>query len=91
MNRELPITAVQEALRRRWRLRTPVYLLLALVLLIGLVSSALLLIVLLRVSQNHTPRYGDIVEHFKYGSIGAEQNSGIPYRVWRAIQDARAV
>jgi mono/diheme cytochrome c family protein len=85
MNRELPITAVQEALRRRWRFWTPVYLLLALVFLIGLVSTALGLIVLMRVSQNHTPRYGDIVEHFKYGSIGAEQNSGIPYRVWRAL------
>jgi mono/diheme cytochrome c family protein len=84
MNRELPVTAVQEALRRRWRLRTPVYLLLGLVFLIGLVSTALGLIVLLRVSQNHTPRYADIVEHFKYGSIGAEQ-SGFPYRVWRAL------
>jgi hypothetical protein len=84
MNREVPVTAVQEALRRRWRFRTPVYLLLGLVFLIGLVSTALGLIVLLRISQNHTPRYADIVEHFKYGSIGAEQN-GFPYRVWRAL------
>ena len=59
-------------------------MLLALVFLIGLVGTGLGLIVLLRVSQNHTPRYADIVEHFKYGSIGAEQ-SGFPYRVWRAL------
>ena len=39
MNRERPITAVQEALRRRWCLLTPVYLLLALVFLIGLVGD----------------------------------------------------
>ena len=27
----------------------------------------------------------DIVEHFKYGSIGAEPSSGIPYGIWQAL------
>jgi mono/diheme cytochrome c family protein len=27
----------------------------------------------------------DIVEHFKYGSIGAEERSGIPYWIWLAL------
>ncbi|MGH6835628.1 MAG: cytochrome c [Methylocella sp.] len=63
----------------------PIYLLVVLVFLIGLVSAVLGLIGLWKVWQNYTPRYADIVEHFKYGSIGAEQNSGIPYRVWRAL------
>jgi hypothetical protein len=43
------------------------------------------LILLWQVAQNRTPHYADIVEEFKYGSIGAEQNSGIPYRIWRAL------
>jgi len=29
----------------------------------------------------------DIVEHFKYGSIGAEEGSGLPYRIWRVLPD----
>ncbi len=31
--------------------------------------------------------FPDIVEHFKYGSIGAEENSGIPYWIWRVLPD----
>ena len=38
-----------------------------------------------QVSQHRTPHFADIVEHFKYGSIGAEPYSGIPYRIWRAL------
>ena len=29
--------------------------------------------------------FPDIVEHFKYGSIGAEENSGVPSRIWRVL------
>jgi hypothetical protein len=31
-----------------------------------------------------TPRYSDIVEHYKYGSIGSEV-TGLPYWVWKAL------
>lgn len=31
--------------------------------------------------------FPDIVEHFKYGSIGAEEGSGIPYWIWRVMPD----
>jgi mono/diheme cytochrome c family protein len=31
--------------------------------------------------------FSDIVEHSKYGSIGAEENSGIPYRIWRVLPE----
>lgn len=31
--------------------------------------------------------FPDIVEHFKYGSIGAEENSGLPYWIWRVLPD----
>jgi hypothetical protein len=33
-----------------------------------------------------TPEYSNIVEHFKYGSIGSEV-SGLPYPVWKALPD----
>ena len=85
MRHEAPVTVVQQALYRRWRLRTPLYLLFLLVFLIGLLAAMLGLALLWQVSQNRTPHYADIVEHFKYGSIGAEPHSGIPYRIWRAL------
>ena len=86
MTREAPVTAVPgRSLRRRGRLRLPLYILLVLVFLIGAVGSVLALMVLWQISQHRTPRYADIVEHFKYGSIGAEPYSGIPYRIWRAL------
>jgi mono/diheme cytochrome c family protein len=29
--------------------------------------------------------FTDIVQHFKYGSIGAEERAGIPYYIWRVL------
>ena len=85
MIRELPVTAVQEALHRRWRLLIPVYVFLAIVALLGMVCSILAAILLWQLLQNRTPHYADIVEEFKYGSIGTEPHSGIPYRIWRVL------
>jgi hypothetical protein len=36
-------------------------------------------------SSDDAVSFKDIVEHFKYGSIGAEENSGIPSRIWRIL------
>lgn len=33
------------------------------------------------------PSFPDIVDHFKYGSIGAEENSGLPYWIWRVLPE----
>jgi mono/diheme cytochrome c family protein len=85
MSREQPVTAVEEALHRRWRLLTPVYILIALIVLIGIAGAVVGVILLWQLAQNRTPHYADIVEEFKYGSIGAEPSSGIPYRIWRAL------
>jgi mono/diheme cytochrome c family protein len=38
-------------------------------------------------SRPDGPSFPDIVEHFKYGSIGAEEGSGIPYWIWRVLPD----
>jgi hypothetical protein len=83
--REQPVTAVEEALHRRWRLLAPVYILLVLVLLIGIIGAILGAALLFQYAQNRTPHYADIIDEFKYGSIGAEPHSGIPYRIWRAL------
>jgi mono/diheme cytochrome c family protein len=82
---EQPVTAVEEALHRRWSLLIPVYILLAIISLIGIVGAILGAILLWQLVQNRTPYYADIVEEFKYGSIGAETHSGIPYRIWHVL------
>lgn len=38
-------------------------------------------------SRPDGPSFPDIVDHFKYGSIGAEEGSGIPYWIWRVMPD----
>lgn len=76
------VSAVEAALakrRRRWR---PV-------LWLVLAAAALALFVgiglIIRVLQSGTPYYSDDDQHFRYGSIGAEVASGIPYKVWQAL------
>ncbi len=34
--------------------------------------------------------FPDIVEHFKYGSIGAEENSGLPFWIWKVLPEVCA-
>lgn len=79
------VTEVQRRLSTRWRLRTPLYLLGAVVALVGIVAIVVGLTVLARFSGESTPRHADIVEHFKYGSIGSEPESGLPVYVWKAL------
>ncbi len=85
MSKEAPVTAVQEDFRRRRWLRIAVSTVVLLVFLLGIVGTVLGAALLWQFAQNRTPYYADVVEHFKYGSIGAEPESGIPYRVWRAL------
>ena len=38
--------------------------------------------------DRNTPElHSDVVEHFKYGSIGAEDRAGIPLWIWRVLPD----
>jgi hypothetical protein len=79
------LTAVEAArARRRW-LTLPLGILLALALLIGVVVILVGAVLLVRYGGESTPHYRQDVEHFKYGSIGSERASGIPYRVWQAL------
>lgn len=58
--------------------------------LIVLVITALLLVGGWAVSKaflNQPVDYDDIVEHFKYGSIGSETVNGIPYWIWKVLPE----
>lgn len=79
------ITVVEAELarrRRRWRA----------VFWAGLLVTGLAIVLLLiaisagwRLAAKDTPHYGNPVDHFKFGSIGAEPASGLPYKLWMAL------
>lgn len=76
------VTEVERQLaerRKKWR---PLRLVL-IAFVIAIAYLAITALVLL--TRSGSPRYENIIEHFKYGSIGAETDSGIPYRVWQAL------
>ena len=80
-----PVTAVEAwRLRRNWKINL-LAALAALVLILFLAALVVGIAVLRRISDGGTPYYSDIVEHFKYGSIGAEPSSGIPYAIWKVL------
>jgi hypothetical protein len=80
-----PVTAVEAARAgRRW-LTLPLTLLVALALVLGLVVLAAGAVLLHRYASESTPHYADDVRHFRYGSIGADRSSGLPYRVWKEL------
>jgi processive rubber oxygenase RoxA-like protein len=83
--REPPVTVVQADLRRRWLLMTPLYIIAAAVVLLGIAASIAALALIFNLLRNSTPHYSDEIENFKYGSISTESASGIPYRIWRAL------
>lgn len=36
-------------------------------------------------AQDDAASFGDIVDHFKYGSVGTEAGVGLPYWIWRVL------
>ncbi|WP_026614410.1 hypothetical protein [Ensifer aridi] len=79
------VTAVEAwRLRRNWKVNLFAAVTLV-VLLVSVVALVAAINVLSRISDNGTPYYADIGEHFKYGSIGAEPSSGIPYAIWKTL------
>jgi hypothetical protein len=73
-----PLTAVERAARARGARLLSIA---ALVLLAGGFWG-------LRAFNPDFPRvYGDIEDHFKYGSIGSEAHNGIPARIWEVLPE----
>ncbi len=80
-----PVTAVQRyQLEHRWRSRL-LGIFTLLVVLTGALALILGIVVYARFNGSDTPFYQNDVEHFKYGSIGAETASGVPYWLWQAL------
>jgi hypothetical protein len=80
-----PVTAVEAwRERRRWRLNL-VLIVVALLVLLGVLLLVLGGWLLGRLTGTETPTYASIGEHFKYGSIGSEPRSGIPYGIWKTL------
>ncbi len=85
MAKEAPVTAAQQyAASRPWCRRA------ALVLggAVALLTAAVVVIGLwavIKISGERTPVYADPLQHFKYGSIGSEPESGLPVAIWKAL------
>lgn len=80
-----PVTAVEGYLAdRRWRLRLGLVVI-ALLIGLGVMVAGLGLYAAVRLSGSGTPHYASDPDHFKYGSIGSEPESGVPYNVWKAL------
>ncbi len=77
-----PVTLVQEVegrvRRRRFWILGPILLILLLIAVLAVTN-------LWRLYTNEPARYANIGDHFKYGSIGSEPESGLPYWMWRAL------
>lgn len=65
-------------MRTAWRWRV---VLLVAVAIIAVVSLSLMA----RFTRDAPVAYADPEEHFKYGSLGGERESGIPYWIWKVL------
>lgn len=80
-----PVTAVEGYLaERRWKLRLAL-IVVALLIGIGVAVIGMGIFAATRLLGSATPHYSAEADHFKYGSIGAEPESGVPYAVWKAL------
>src|SRR5215510_8135570 len=70
-----PVTFVAQALRRRRRRSSPLYLLVALIAVLGVLALVLGIVALHRLGGDSTPYHADVVEHFNYGSMAASQRA----------------
>ena len=77
-----PVTLVQEVegglRRRRFWIVGPILLILVILAIVAIAN-------IWRLYTNEPVRYANIGDHFKYGSIGSEPESGLPYWMWRAL------
>jgi hypothetical protein len=66
-------TLLKEFLKRIW------------LVVLGIVLAAVFLV--WPFFSNYPVDYGDIEDHFKYGSIGSEPVMGIPYWIWKVLPE----
>jgi hypothetical protein len=76
------VTAVEAHRHARAGRLNLAFVLFAFVAALGLAVLVAAVVIALRLADGSTPSYADPVEHFKYGSIGAEPSSGVPRAIW---------
>jgi hypothetical protein len=82
-----PDSAVEAwRLRHRWRGLVGLGVVAGLILL-GLATLLVGASLLWRILGDETPAFALDEDHFKYGSIGSELSSGMPYWVWRLLPE----
>ena len=82
MAQTVPLTPVEEYRRRQRRIR------LVVVLFILLVVAWIAITFIARFTTEQTAVYDGLEEHFKYGSIGADNlQRGIPYWIWAVLPE----
>ncbi len=85
MSNKQPVTVVEAYQNQgRWKLRVGLAIV-VLLILIGLAVLAFGAFAATRLLGSATPRYDAPADHFKYGSIGSEPESGVPYAVWKTL------
>jgi mono/diheme cytochrome c family protein len=55
---------------------------------VSVAAVALLVALTVRITardQSEPAGFPDIADHFKYGSVGAEERAGVPYWIWRVL------
>ena len=82
---EPPVSYVEEKSRTRRRWGLVAVLLLLLLMLVGLVLAVVGIYGAFRLQTNKTERFENPLVHFAHGSIGADEGSGLPYWVWKAL------
>jgi hypothetical protein len=82
---EPPVTYVElkSRTRRRWGLAAVIIMLL--LMLVGLILAVVGAYGAIRLQTNKTAKFDNPVLHFAHGSIGADEGSGLPYWVWKAL------
>lgn len=74
-----PLTPVEAAWRRRAFIKFGVFL------VIVAVIAILVVLAFNRYAPNRPVTYSDILEHFKYGSIGSDVENGLPLRIVQVL------
>jgi hypothetical protein len=85
MATDTSVSVVQRQLQKRGWFRLITAGVLLLIFLVGLVAIVVGGVAYYRFTRSGTPYQASEVDHFKYGSIGSEATSGLPYWVWQTL------
>ncbi|HWP15598.1 MAG TPA: hypothetical protein VNM46_08230, partial [Xanthobacteraceae bacterium] len=82
---EPPATYVEQQSRTRRRWGLVVVVIMLLLMLAGLIFAVVGIYGAARMQINKAQKFENPLLHFAHGSIGADEGSGLPYWVWKAL------